>query len=64
MIFLQVNYKTWHCLPPPPPEAAASDDAKSDEDNQTLATVLGRKRKESPGPSLLQRKAIRTYSVE
>ena len=60
MSLLQINYKASHCMPPPPPKAAAG----SDEDNQTLATVLGRKRKESPGPSLLKRQAIRSDSVE
>ena len=51
-------------MPPPPPKAASSTNAQSDDDNQTLAAVLGRKRKEILGPSLLQRKAIRTYNIE
>ena len=61
---LQINYKAWHCLPPPPSEAAISADARSDDDSQTLAIVLGRKRKESPVPELLRKKAIRPYSIE
>ena len=64
MNLLQINYKAWHCLPPPPPEAVASADAGSDDDSQTLAIVLGRKRKESLVPELLRKKAIRPYSIE
>ena len=45
-------------MSPPPFEA---DD---DDDNQTLADVIGKKRKESPGPSLLWKKVHRTDSVE
>ena len=56
MNLLQINYKAWHCLPPPPPEVVASADAGSDDDSQTLAIVLGRKRKESPVPDLLRKK--------
>ena len=64
MNLLQINYKAWHCLPPPPPEVVASTDAGSDDDSQSLAIVLGRKQKESPGPDLLRKKAIRPYSIE
>ena len=51
-------------MPPPPPEAASSADAQSDDDYQTLAAVIGRMRKENPGPSLLRRKVYHTDSVE
>jgi len=55
MILLQINDKTWHCLPPPPPEAAASGDARSN-DNQNLATVLGEKaERESRSPSVAEK---------
>ena len=64
MNLLQINYKAWHCLPPPPSEAAISADAGSDDASQTLAVIIGKKRKESPGPDLLRKKAIRPYSIE
>ena len=51
-------------MPPPPPESTSTANARSDDDNRTLADVIGKKRKENLGPSLLRRKAIHTYSVE
>jgi len=51
-------------MPPPPPEATSTADAQSDDHNQTLADVLGKKRKESPGPYLLRKKVYRTDSAE
>jgi len=45
-------------MSPPPFEA---DD---DDDNQTLADVIGKKRKESRGPSLPWKKVLRTDIIE
>jgi hypothetical protein len=61
---LQINVKAWQCLPPPPPETPTSLDAGSDEDDQTLAVILNKKWKESPGPLLLKRKTIYSDSVK
>ena len=46
-------------MPPPPPEVAQSDD-----NNRSLADVIGKMQKENPGPFLLRRKVYRTDSGE
>ena len=48
-----MNYKVWYCMPPPPPEATSSAGGQFDDDNRTLADVIGKKQKENLGPSLL-----------